>query len=229
MKGKYILATAFLLAAGMLFPACTPPKYVTYTSARGDWKGSVPWGWNVMTDEEGERFTNTSFIGPFEPEFYLGAPSLSVRWYSYSSPHRLPDGLLEMYSSAEDYAAQTLAGVYGPEAVLRQPLHEIEMAGRKAKHFVVLSPVRVPPGTQWGTSLEAQTGRLVNLRQHAYAVLPLERGFYAVIYPATRDGYPLYEKQFNELVNSFTPLQDGPGGPPLAAAAVEPPARKVFR
>jgi len=219
-------AWACLLA--VFLSGCNPPKYATYTSVRGDWRASVPWGWNVMTDQEGAHYSNTTFIGPFEPEFYLGVPSLSVRWYGYSLPRRLPDGLLEMYASAEDYYAQVLKNVYGPEPLLRRPLHEVEVAGRRAKHFVVLSPLRVPKGALWGTALDADTGRLVNLREHAYVLLPLKRGFYVLIYPATRDGFKLYEPQFNQLVNSFAPLQEGPGGPKPEAPAAASSPREAF-
>ena len=212
-----------LLAAAALC-ACTAPKYVSYASIRKDFSVSAPWGWSVMTDEEGTRYAATTFIGPFEPEFYLGAPSLSVRWYAYYSAHRLPDGLLESYASADDFISQTIANVYGPEPILRQPVQEIEANGHRAKHFVVLSPVVVPPGTRWGTSTEVSTGRLVNLREHAYVVLPLSKGFYVLIYPATRGGFGLYEPQFNQLVNTFTPLSEGPGGPKIAAQAAPEPA-----
>jgi hypothetical protein len=79
MKSRPLSSAVAMLAGCLLMAGCNPPKHVTYTSARRDWKCSVPWGWNVMTDEKGGHYTNTTFIGPFDPEFYLGAPSLSVR------------------------------------------------------------------------------------------------------------------------------------------------------
>lgn len=200
-----IRANALLLTA-LLAAACSPPKYVAYVSPQKDFKCSVPWGWSVMTDKEEEHYRNTTFIGPFEPEFYLGAPSLSVRWYADSYPHRLADGTLEMYSSAEDYISQTIANIYGADAELRQPVRDVAVNGRKAKHFVVLSAAPVPPGRQWGTALDVKTGKPVNLRQHAYVVVPMARGFYVLIYPATREGFHSYEPQFNQLVNTFVPL-----------------------
>src|SRR6267378_848686 len=111
MKGKIIFLAA-LLTAGCFAGGCKGPKYIGYKSINGDFICQVPWGWNVMTDQEGSHYTNTIFIGPFSPEFFLGAPSLSVRWYSYSSPHRLPDGLLESFDSAEDYIDQILRNLY---------------------------------------------------------------------------------------------------------------------
>jgi len=209
--------TAFVLAAAAL-AACSPPKYVSYTSIRRDWRCHVPWGWNVVTDEEGDHYLATDFLGAFDPDFFLGLPSLSVRWYSYSVPHRLRDGSLELYASADDFIRQTLSSVYGPSATMVQPVHDVTLSGgRAAKHFVVLAPAPVPGGSRWGTSRDAATGALVNLRQHAYVVLALSRGFYVLTYPATRDGYKTYERRFNELVNTFTPLSDGPSGQPLAA------------
>lgn len=230
MNGRKAASTGLLAAGALLLFACAPPKYTEYTSLRRDFKASVPWAWQVMTDEEGRHYTNTNFIGPFEPEFYLGAPSLSVRWYAYSYPHRLPDKTVEIYSSADDYIQRTLETVYGPAPHLRQPPHDIELsaAGRKGRHLVVLSPVPVPEGTQWGTSIDVETKKLVNLREHAYVVVPLKRGFYVLIYPATRDGFRLYEPQFNQLVNTFQPLTDGPGGPAISGAAAKAAPETVF-
>ena len=62
---------------------------------------------------------------------------------------------------------------------------------------------------------------------HAYVLLPMRRGFYVIVYPATRDGYALYEPQFNQLVNSFTPLKEGPDGAALAAAPVAAVRKKA--
>lgn len=209
---------ALWFAGVFLLPACNPPKYVSWSSVQGDYKVMVPWGWRVMTDREGDHFTNTNFIGPFEPEFYLGVPSFSIRWHRNSYSHRLPDGLLEYYSNADDYIRRMLLVIYGPEPELLRPVHEILVAGRKAKHFVVRSPVRVPANAKWGTEIEVRSGELVNRRQHAYVVLPMTKGFYVLVYPATREGFKLYEPQFNQLVNTFAPLQEGPGGPKAEAA-----------
>ena len=52
------------------------------------------------------------------------------------------------------------------------------------------------------------------VRQHAYVLVPVKGGFYALIYPATKEGYSRYEKQFIKLVNSFRPLTNCPGGAP---------------
>lgn len=205
-------------AAAVLVAACSPPKYVGYTSVKRDFKASVPWGWNVMTDEAPHYF-NTTFIGPYEPDFFLGAPSLSVRWYGNGRGHTAPDGTIELYADGGDFIRQQLTLVYKEQRQMLQPVHEVLVAGRKAKHFVVVSPVDVPAHMQHGVSVQRGGKRVVNLRQHAYAVLQLDRGFYVLIYPATRDGFPLYENAFNQLVNTFTPLSEGPGGPPVPAAA----------
>ena len=207
-------------ACGVLLSSCKAPKYAAYTSIHKDFRCSAPWGWSVLTDGEGSHYADTTFIGPFEPAFYLGAPSLRVRWYSYSYPHRLPDGTLEMYASADDYVRH-LATVYRRRRIMRQAPRDIELpaAGRKAENFVVLSPAPVAKGARWGTEIETRTQQPVNLRQHAYVILPMKTGFYAIIYPATREGFGDYEPQFNELVNTFEPLKDGPGGPEFAKGA----------
>jgi len=166
-----------------------------------------------MEDLEGTHFTNLTFIGPFEPEFYLGAPSFSVRWYTRYATHRLRDGMLEMYSGPEDFLSQTLDAVYGKERRMDRPVQDLVVEGRRFKYFVVVSAGPVQPGARWGTAVD-ETGKVINPRKHAYAILPMPSGFYVLTYPATRQGYPKYEKQFTELVNSFVPLKDGPGGAP---------------
>lgn len=220
---RRILALAVVAAAVSFGGGCSPPKYVTYSSVAKDWKAAVPWGWSVMFDREQDHYAATNLIGPFEPDFYLGAPSLSVRWHRYSHAHRLADGLFEVYSSADDFVAQMLETVYGPEYELRRSdgkpgpgrVEDVLLAGRRAKQFTVLSPARVPDTTKWGTAIDPQSGRLAVIRMHQYIVLPLERGFYVLVYPSTREGFKLYLPQFNQLLQSFTPLTQGPNGPPL--------------
>ncbi|MDE2237718.1 MAG: hypothetical protein KGK30_07505, partial [Elusimicrobia bacterium] len=199
---------------------CSTPKYASYHSIWGDWRADVPYHWNVMTDHEGTHFAVTNLIGPFEPSFYLGAPSFSVGYHQYNTAHRLPDGMVEDYSSVDDYIAQMLRDVYGPNYELvsslkghhhdPQGIDEIYVSGRKAKHFTVLSPTPVPAATKWGTSVNPSTGQLGVVRLHEYAVLPLSKGFYVLVYPATREGFDLYKKQFNALLNSFKVLKEGP-------------------
>ena len=210
---------AFLPALGAaLFIACSPPKYAHYTSVHNDFKCDVPWGWRVMTDNEADHYTDTNFIGSFEPSFFLGVPSFRVRWYSYNSAHRLPDGQLELYSTADDYVRQTLSGVYEPHRTMVREVQDKDINGRAAKYFVVSSPARVPANLKWGTVIDADTGVPYNVREHAYVVIPMSRGFYALIYPATKEGYSLYKEQWDKLALTFTVLKDGPDGPPAGAA-----------
>lgn len=217
MRLRHLAAVSLLALA-----ACGAPKYVSYSSIRGDWKASVPWGWNVITDEEGGHFAATNFLGPFEPDFFLGIPSLSVRWHSYGVPHTLRNRTAEVYRTADEFIQSTLKDVYGPRYLLKQPVREVLTGdNRKAKQFTVESPVAAPAGARWGLSEDAE-GKAYNLRAHAYAVVPLQRGFYVLVYPATRDGFNLYEKHFYKLINSFVVLTEGPGGPKPEAAKVFP-------
>jgi hypothetical protein len=227
MKGRIGIRAAVLLAGALLASACGHPKYAHYVSVFGDYKCDVPWGWQIMADHEKNTFTGTNFIGPFEPGFLLGTPSFSVRWHSYNEGHRLPDGQLELYSSVDDYIKQSLRDVYQPHMSLINASHQVDdktVDGRPAKYFLVSSPVRVPNEAKWGTVLDADTGEPYNVRQHAYVVVPMTRGFYVLIYPATKEGYPLYEKEYDELVHSFKILKDGPDGPPPAPASASAPA-----
>lgn len=218
------LSAVLLLALA----ACTPPKYASYESINKDFAASVPWGWQVMTDQQDNDFSQTAFIGPFDPDFYLGAPSLSVRWYRRYRPHRLTDGRLELYSGADDFIRQTLNQVYGPEYVLlrldgkvsydndRQaeviPEVTLKQSGLKAKGFIVESATPAPEANKWGISAQAGTGKPFVLRKHAYVVVPVEDGFYVLTYPATERGFPNYLDKFAGLMGSFMPRTAGPGG-----------------
>ncbi len=207
---KIILAA---MGLGMLTAfGCRRPASALYTSSNRDFQCRVPWAWEVLFDSEGEHFNDTTFIGPFEPDFYRGVPSLSVRWHSRYSTHRLRDGSLEMYADADDFIRQTLDSIYGPERVMIKEVQTIEAAGRPAKYFVVFSYGPADPQAQWGTVIRKSTGAKANPRQHAYVVVPMPSGFYVLVYPATELGFAKYEPQFNALVRSFTPLKDGPGG-----------------
>lgn len=210
---RILIGVCLLSLAG-----CFYPKYASYTSVRGDFRCLVPWGWHVTTESEDTRYAGSTFLGPFESDFYLGVPSLSVRWHANFKPHRLPDGTIEIYSGVDDYIRQMLKNVYGPGAIMRQEVTDVETGGRKGKHFVIISPTMVSKRRIYGVREDAHTHQPANLRQHAYVLIPMEKGFYVLIYPATRDGYPKYEKAFNQLVHSFTPLTNGPGGTLLGPA-----------
>ncbi len=202
------------LSALAMLISCGPPKYISYTGIHRDFKCMIPWGWNVITDQEGNHYENTDFLGPFDGRFYLGIPSFSVRWYSDYAPHLLRNGEIEVYADANDFIQQTLKDVYGPHPIMMDRVQDILLDGnRKAKYFRVLSPAPVPQKTPWGASKDARTGKLVNLREHSYVVLPMESGFFVLIYPATHAGYRAYRPAFDALVNTFVPLTDGPGGP----------------
>lgn len=218
-----VLALAALAAAA----ACKPPKYAVYTSVAGDFTASVPWGWRVMTENSGSDFAQATFIGPFDPDFFLGAPSLSVRWYRRYAPRALRYGRTEMYADADDFINQMIRQVYGADLVLygagrredggreiiKAPQEvTLKGAGLKAWFFGVLSPTPAPPGNRWGVDTDDE-GRPVNIRMHDYVVVPMEGGFYVLCYPATLRGYPKGVELFRALVNTFRPLTAGPGGP----------------
>jgi hypothetical protein len=226
------LSAVLLLA---LASACNPPKYATYESINKDYSASVPWGWQVVTDQQDNDFSQATFIGPFDPDFYLGAPSLSVRWYRRYRPHRLGDGRLEMYAGPDDFIKQTLGQVYGPQYVLLtldgRPSYDndkraevipevvLKNSGLKAKAFAVESSVPAPTSAQsgeatnrWGISAQSGTGKPFILRKHAYVIVPIEDGFYVLTYPATERGYENFLDKFAGLMGSFMPTKAGPGG-----------------
>lgn len=227
MKGRTRFGATVLLLGALLTAACGGSKYADYASVFGDFKCAVPRGWQVVTERDRSSFANTNFIGPFEPDFLLGEPSLSVRWYADSAAHKLPDGQMELYTGADDYINQTLRDVYQPGMKLVNEggkIKDVTIDGRPAKYFIVESPQRVPTSLKWGTVIDANTGLPYNVRKHAYTVIPVSQGFYVLIYPATRDGFPLYEKQANKFASSFMILKEGPDG----AAAAPAKAGAVF-
>lgn len=213
-----LAAAACALSAG-----CRPPKYVSYRSVNGDFTAAVPWGWQIMTDQEGDgtAFAHVNFIGPFDPSFHLGVPSMSVRWYRSYWPHKLRDGRLEMYAGPEDFVKQALEQVYGPkyEFVTSRDEGEpqikdivLRRSGLQAAYFVVLSRARVPEKAAYGVEVDEETGVPYNVRQHAYVIVPMGEGFYVLTYPATRAGFGKFDENFNQLASSFLPITRGPGG-----------------
>lgn len=213
MKNRVL---SLLAAVVVTAAACNPPKYVAYRSVHGDFSAAVPWGWQIYTDQEGtgESFSHVNFIGPFDPAFHLGVPSMSVRWYRNYWPHRLRDGRLEMYADGDDFIKQTLQIVYSPEFELKTPVKDIDLrgSGLQAKLFVVLSRVPVPAEVRYGVEIDDETGESFNVRQHAYVIVPMGEGFYVLTYPATRAGYNKFDENFNQLVSAFQPITRGPGG-----------------
>lgn len=213
MINKRILALAAGL--GLAAAACTPPKYVEYRSVNGDFKTYVPWGWQIFTDQDGDgtAFASAHFVGPFDPQFHLGVPSVSVRWYRNYFPHMMRDGRLESYTGAEDFIKQTLKDVYGPDYELPTPVksHTLQQSGLPATEFVVLSRAKVPETTRNGVEVD-EDGTNYNVRMHGYTVVPVGDGFYVLTYPATRSGFNKYDESYYVLRNGFLPISAGPNG-----------------
>ena len=207
-----LFAGVGLLSGALLAGGCNPPKYIAYNSQFGDWTAQVPWGWEVYVDQQGEDFTNYTFVGPFDKAFFNGVPSLSVRWYRTNRSLSLRDGSYESYASADDYIRQTLAAVYGSDAKLVQPVHDIPVSGWGGRHFIVKSVAEVPESYTFGVSIQPGTNRHGVVRMHEYAIVPMDTGFYVLIYPATEQGYDHHNKKFNNLVHTFIVKTDGPGG-----------------
>ncbi|MBI3297103.1 MAG: hypothetical protein HYZ75_02995 [Elusimicrobia bacterium] len=214
MRARRLLA-ALLVSSAALSTACKPPKYIKYSSEAGDFTAEVPWGWSVYLDRQGDDYYNYTFVGPFDADFHRGVPTLQVRWYGKNRVRTLPDGTIEAYASPQDFIARTLRDVYGPGRVFQVEPQRVEVSNWEATHFVVVAPMDAPPGLRFGLSEERGTGKNFVVRQHAYVVLPMDSGFYVLIYPATRAGFDKYKERLNTLVNTFRTLKDGPGGPAI--------------
>jgi len=211
MRRPLLLAAIASLSLG-----CRADKYAQFHPPAGDFSCEVPRGWSVYEDRQSSGYVAWTFAGPFDPDFYLGVPTLSVRWYAFGRPHVFRDGSSETYSSAESFIDETLRDVYGPKAVLLQPKHKVMAAGRPALHVAVLSPVEAPAIHNYGVLRDAE-GRRIIARQHECVVIPTARGFYAIVYPATREGHGRYVDRFNRLVNTFALIKEGPDGEPVSS------------
>jgi len=224
------------LLAGALFLApaggCKPPKYVKYASAFGDYTVEVPWGWSVFMDSSGWDFTNVTFTGPLEPEFYKGIPSLSIRWYALKVPHRLPDGNYEAYRGTDDFTRQMIRDIYGPGSYTKagsdreQDVAErdkralpdqarVKISNWEGTFYVVYRTLPAPEGESFGVVFSNQDGRKVIRQRHGYVLLPMDGGFYVLTYPATREGFEKWREAFNHMVKTFHAFKDGPNGPPI--------------
>jgi len=83
------------------------------------------------------------------------------------------------------------------------------------RDFIVEAIADVPENYTFGVSIDPETNRHGIIRKHEYVILPMDTGFYVLIYPATRQGYEHHIKKFNNLVNTFTVHTDGPAGEKL--------------
>ncbi|HVE12668.1 MAG TPA: hypothetical protein VNI01_04685 [Elusimicrobiota bacterium] len=204
MRNRLLAACALLvLAAGC------GRKYARFSPSWGGFRCEAPWAWRVFEEAQGSDYAAVTFAGPLDRDFYLGTPSLSVRWHAYGRPHVLRDGGAESYSSVEDYLERMPREVYGPDVqVLAR--EKVGVAGREGYHLRLVSPVEVPAWRRYGVSQEEGGSRPVNLRDHSYVLVPCRTGFYVIVYPATRQGYDKYKDRFHELANSFRVLREGP-------------------
>lgn len=221
---------ALLAGAAVALSACRPPRYVRYSPPGGDFSCDVPWGWSVFLDSSGGDYSNAVFTGPFQPEFYRGIPSLSVRWYALNAPHRLPDGGYEMYASWRDFLDQMLRQVYGPDGMMKAgsdkdiaealasnervpDFERVRVSGEEAVYLVMYRALPAPSGQAFGVARDERGERVVEQR-HGYVLLPRRGGFYVLTYPATRDGFEKHRPAFFRLINTFKALKSaGPRGP----------------
>ncbi len=220
-----------LCALALALGSCAP-KSVPYLSRQGDFSCRVPWGWSIYAEGDEVDYTNVTFTGPFDPAFYRGKPSISVRWYSHNAPHWIRGGVRESYASYQDFIDQMMRDVYGPEAYMKAgPDAEqdkalaqgrllpdkslISVSGWQGYHFVVYNNL-YPRGAFMSMGLvKDERGVPVVRQRHGYVILPMNTGFYVLVYPATRDGYDRYKSHFYQMIKSFKLLKEGPAGEPL--------------
>jgi len=114
LRYKALLSTFHPLTDGPsgnpLQIAAQPPPSGTSecSSPQQDFQIACPPDWVMTKDEEGDHFLQVNWSPRNDP-----TTALHVIWFSYSVPHRLKDGSLELYSSADDFTRQTLQDVFG--------------------------------------------------------------------------------------------------------------------
>lgn len=224
--------TAWLLASGCV----RTPKYSHYVSPFKDFVCEVPTGWSVVREGSRKDYYELLFVGPFEPSFYHGVPSLSVRWYRINAPHRLPDGTYEIYSSYQDFMNQMLRDVYGPDGYYKGGSDkEQEAAAARGEELPDYQRIKVPDdkhvkagekqvlGFYFVAYHDAPAGKdekdgvrsddqghCIVRERHGYIVLPVRGGFYLLTYPATSDGFEKYRPEFFQMINTFRLVRAGP-------------------
>lgn len=242
IKPWLLAATALSLAAALSTnenvanhqAAADPQAFVTYTSPQGDFECEIPEGWKVWVDAEGGDwldFMSTVFSDPQHPERML-----VVRWYGNYKPHRLWDGMLEMYSSLDDYYSQTQDNVYGGSVV--EELHDIsktmgERAQGRVARFIVQSKkpntCADAKGYSCNTRLlftdDRKVGDQISTGRHVYTMIYRDSGFYALIHPAPPEAEPKYDRYYQQLVDTFKPSGTGPKGSVVNKAVIYIPAK----
>jgi hypothetical protein len=217
------VGAALCLAAGLL--ACSAPS--GYVSPFRDFSCQPPPGWKVVVDSQLPDYYQVTFLGPLDPAFFKGVPSMSVRWYRYGMPHLLPGGGSETYVSIDDFMRQ-LRDVYGRGVILKggdegdvraalskggvlgETTRILMLGGkREALYFVAYNTAPAPAFASYGVVSDGRGDRVIEER-HAYALMPANGGFYALVYPATRLGFGGHRPEFLRLIKSFQLFHEGP-------------------
>jgi len=211
MKTRTILSVPLFIM--LLFAIAIPTRAqsgtASFTSMWNDYKTSVPEGWKITSDREGDptpHYVDTTFKS--------GNYSLSIRWYTHYSTHRLPSQLLEMYSGADDYISRTA----GPQC------HWDNSVGQVCGNPETVTPVHDLTASEYPSFKSSAAKALVvrsnykgasNPGDRGYTLIPTQSGFYVLIYSAPLGGLDKYKGLYEEMVSSFVPVKDGPSGPPI--------------
>jgi tetratricopeptide (TPR) repeat protein len=211
MKPRTILSVPILIL--LLFAIGIPTRAqsgtASFTSMWNDYKTSVPEGWKISSDREGDSAFHYA-----DTTFKSGDYSLSIRWYTRYSTHRLPSQLLEMYSGVDDYISKTA----GPQC------HWDNSVGQLCGTPEIVTPVHDLTASEY-PSFKSSAAKALAVRSNykkasnpgdrAYALIPTQSGFYVLIYSAPLGGLDKYKGLYEEMVSSFVPVKDGPSGPPM--------------
>ncbi len=211
-------AAAILSLLTVLFGLATISlaQYTTYTSPDGDFRAEIPAGWKIDVEKEGNDYRSITFTDPARPNY-----PLVVRWFANFTTHRMPDGILEMYSGDEDYTRQTVENAYGKNNLIK-PVTKVSVQGRAIIQFAARVQKRDLYNFRtvfFAKLREAKSPAEVGAPgTHFYTVVSSASGFYSLIHALPPEAGALDERYYRRLVNSFVLLKNCPACKPLEQA-----------
>ncbi len=235
-KTSLLVLSLALVFISMSFAGVKVASAMSYTSLWNDYKTVVPDGWTASYDSEGTHYAEADFTSS-DPNYRL-----EIRWYTRYATHRLPDGMLEMYSGPDDFTRQ-FGNRYGAGNVVEKA-HEINIGGKKAERFAGRLPEAKVSTSTWDTSIkavilgrQAMLGKMVEDSvaekggRQIWTVIAAPSGFYVFAYLAPEADFATYQNSYDQMMASFIELKDGPGGTlmPGVQAQSETPAQKLNR
>ena len=213
MKRGAVVAAAVFAAASLLSASCRrhpagPQAFAPYTSAFGDFECVAPLGWRAETSADGDAYRFTVWLGPEDKEALWGAPRFVMAWYANGKPLKKASGETGRYASVDDYVAQMMASVWGPEPSFPQKRSPSTVGGRPAERMVVRVQKDAYMNLPDARPAEAGGGRI--WREDEAVFVPTRRGFYTIVFPSSADARSRYQAAFEKFIESLRFTKESP-------------------